>query len=183
MAEAQNVNPTTFINDRVILNIHDSKPKTLTALWAIDGISDEFVMNYGTEFIEELKKINKKSKNKSNSKGNSNSKCKGNSKETARDITLRHYNDKKSLKDIIKISGKTSQTIEGHILHIFEHYENIEIDPEYFGLTEEYEEEIKDVVKKIGSEYLKPIKDAVNNKITYGQIKLCLLIIKIESEE
>ena len=64
MAEAQNVNPTTFINDRVILNIHDSKPKTLTALWAIDGISDEFVMNYGTEFIEELKKINKKSKNK-----------------------------------------------------------------------------------------------------------------------
>ena len=32
-------------------------------------------------------------------------------------------------------------------------------------------------------EYLKPIKDAVNNKITYGQIKLCLLIIKIESEE
>jgi ATP-dependent DNA helicase RecQ len=135
-------------------------------------------MNYGTEFIEELKKINKKSKNKSKgtSKGNSNN------KETARDITFKHYNDKKSLKDIIKITGKTSQTIEGHILHIFEHYENIEIDPEYFGLTEEYEEEIKDVVKNIGSEYLKPIKDAVNNKITYGQIKLCLLIIKIESE-
>ena len=178
MAEAKNVNPTTFINDRVILNIHDSKPKTLTALWAIDGISDEFVMNYGTEFIEELKKINKKSKNnsKGTSKGNSNN------KETARDITFKHYNDKKSLKDIIKITGKTSQTIEGHILHIFEHYENIEIDPEYFGLTEEYEEEIKDVVKNIGSEYLKPIKDAVNNKITYGQIKLCLLIIKIESE-
>lgn len=185
MAEAQNVNPTTFINDRVILNIHDSKPKTLTALWSIDGISDEFVMNYGSEFIEELKKINKKSKNKSNSnsKGNSNSNGKGNSKETARDITFKHYNDKKSLKDIIKITGKTSQTIEGHILHIFEHYENIEIDPEYFGLTEEYEEEIKDVVKNIGSDYLKPIKDAVNNKITYGQIKVCLLIIKIESEE
>jgi ATP-dependent DNA helicase RecQ len=187
MAEAKNVNPTTFINDRVILNIHDSKPKTLTALWAIDGISDEFVMNYGTEFIEELKKINKKSKNKS--KGNSNSNGKGNSngnsnsKETARDITFKHYNDKKSLKDIIKITGKTSQTIEGHILHIFEHYENIEIDPEYFGLTEEYEEEIKDVVKNIGSDYLKPIKDAVNNKITYGQIKVCLLIIKIGSEE
>ena len=58
----------------------------------------------------------------------------------------------------------------------------MDIDPGYFGLTERYEEEIKDVVKNIGSAYLKPIKDAVNHKITYGQIKLCLLIIKIESE-
>jgi len=386
MAEAQNVNPTTFINDRVILNIHDSKPKTLTALWAIDGISDEFVMNYGTEFIEELKKINKKSKNKSketcnqkniinnvnnlsdenisifinklkkyrleeakkndippfcvyydttindiiskcptnnfelfNVKGfgivkvekygkeiinicleilsnnkklrddlsddkdndnendndnrNDNDNDKDNDKDNDNnnnnsiedinptikwfihnnsnhifqiskvkkkigtmagmwsikirgpnvnnkkdfkiiysqpndddaldksskfinvnisdikpiksiDIIYKYYKDGKTIDEIVELTGRKSKdSIENDIYKIFEQYEDVDIDPEYFGLTEEYEEEIKDVVKNIGSEYLKPIKDAVNNKITYGQIKLCLLIIKIESEE
>ena len=48
--------------------------------------------------------------------------------------------------------------------------------------TEEFEEEIKNAVKKAGIEYLKPIKDIVNNKITYGQIKLYLLIRKLELE-
>ena len=386
MAEAQNVNPTTFINDRVILNIHDSKPKTLTALWAIDGISDEFVMNYGTELIEELKKINKKSKNKSketcnqkniinnvnnlsdenisifinklkkyrleeakkndippfcvyydttindiiskcptnnfelfNVKGfgivkvekygkeiinicleilsnnkklrddlsddkdndnendndnrNDNDNDKDNDKDNDNnnnnsiedinptikwfihnnsnhifqiskvkkkigtmagmwsikirgpnvnnkkdfkiiysqpndddaldksskfinvnisdikpiksiDIIYKYYKDGKTIDEIVELTGRKSKdSIENDIYKIFEQYEDVDIDPEYFGLTEEYEEEIKDVVKNIGSEYLKPIKDAVNNKITYGQIKLCLLIIKIESEE
>jgi len=386
MAEAQNVNPTTFINDRVILNIHDSKPKTLTALWAIDGISDEFVMNYGTELIEELKKINKKSKNNSketcnqkhiinnvnnlsdenisifinklkkyrleeakkndippfcvyydttindiiskcptnnfelfNVKGfgivkvekygkeiinicleilsnnkklrddlsddkdndnendndnrNDNDNDKDNDKDNDNnnnnsiedinptikwfihnnsnhifqiskvkkkigtmagmwsikirgpnvnnkkdfkiiysqpndddaldksskfinvnisdikpiksiDIIYKYYKDGKTIDEIVELTGRKSKdSIENDIYKIFEQYEDVDIDPEYFGLTEEYEEEIKDVVKNIGSEYLKPIKDAVNNKITYGQIKLCLLIIKIESEE
>ena len=44
----------------------------------------------------------------------------------------------------------------------------------------EFEEEIKNAVKKVGSEFLKPIKDIVNNKITYGQIKLYLLISRLE---
>lgn len=175
MAEAHNVNPTTFINDRVILNIHDSKPKTLSSLWSVDGISDDFIMNYGSEFIEEYNKIKKQSKKKS--KGNDKK------KESTRDLTFKHYKDNKSIEEIAKITGKTIQTIEGHILHIFKHYEDVDIDPDYFGLTEEYEEEIKDVVKKIGSQYFKAIKHAVNSKITYGQIKLCLLIIDIENEE
>ena len=61
--------------------------------------------------------------------------------------------------------------------------EDIDIDPDYFGLTEEYENEIKEVVARIGSEYIKPIKDATNTNISYSQIKLCLLIIRIEKEE
>ena len=142
-----------------------------TTLLAVGLLVLIVILNNNNNTFQENNSINNKKTKKSKRSPN------------GRDDTFKLYKENKSLKDIIKISGKTSQTIEGHILHIFEHYENIEIDPEYFGLTEEYEEEIKDVVKKIGSEYLKPIKDAVNNKITYGQIKLCLLIIKIESEE
>ena len=50
---------------------------------------------------------------------------------------------------------------------------------EYWPLTEDYEEEIKLATKKVGTTYLKPIKENVNPNITYAQIKLCLLIMRM----
>ena len=75
------------------------------------------------------------------------------------------------------------QTIEGHILNIFENDEDIDIDTEYFGLTEEKEEIIQRAIKKVGTEFLRPIRDEVGKNITYGQIKLCILIMKFEEEQ
>ena len=60
--------------------------------------------------------------------------------------------------------------------------EDVDIDPDYFGLTEEYENEIKKVVERIGCERLRPIKESVSNTISYTQINLCILIIRIEGE-
>ena len=54
-----------FINDKVLMNIYSSKPKDVSQLWKVDGISDEFIMKYGSEFISEYKKAkNKKSTSK-----------------------------------------------------------------------------------------------------------------------
>jgi len=84
------------------------------------------------------------------------------------------------MSEISKLTGRAIRVIEDHMIHIFQHYDGVDIDPDYFGLTPEFEEEIKNAVKKVGSEFLKPIKDIVNNKITYGQIKLYLLISRLE---
>jgi uncharacterized protein YbbC (DUF1343 family) len=73
--------------------------------------------------------------------------------------------------------------IEGHILNIFENDEDIDIDTEYFGLTEEKEEIIQRAIKKVGTEFLRPIRDEVGKNITYAQIKLCMLIMKFEEEQ
>ena len=51
---------------------------------------------------------------------------------------------------------------------------------DYFGLTIEKENNIKSAIKRVGIDKLRPIRDIVGNKITYGQIKLCLLVMKIE---
>ena len=51
-----NINPTTFINDKVLLNILDKSPKTLPDLWRVDGISQDFIMKYGVEFLEKFNK-------------------------------------------------------------------------------------------------------------------------------
>ena len=57
IAESHSLIPSGFINDRVILNIHEKKPKNIGELWAVDGISNEFIMMYGDEFMKEYNKI------------------------------------------------------------------------------------------------------------------------------
>ena len=162
ISERHGIIPNIFINDRVMMNICNSNPKDVTQLWKVDGISDEFVMKYGEELINETKKNTKK---ESNSKGGG-----------VRDITYKHYKEGKTMSEISEITGRKLRTIEEHIIHIFENYDDVKINPDYFGLTEEFEIEINNAVKKVGSDYLKPIKDIVNNKITYAQIKLALLV-------
>ena len=156
--------PSMFINDRVILNIYEKSPKNTGELWKVDGISNDFVMRYGSEFITEyLKKPKKYNKN-------------------PREMVLNFYKEGKTVLEMAKIMEVKQQTIEQHILNIFETDEGIDIDLDYFGLTEEKEDIIRKAIAKVGSDFLRPIKDIVGNKITYAQIKLCLIVIKFENE-
>ena len=153
--------PGNFINDRVIMNIHEKSPKTIQELWAVDGISNEFIMSeHCAEFMEALNPKKKPGK--------------------TRDHVLKLYKENKSIKTIAKELGIKEQTIEGHILHIFEH-EDIDIDMDYVGLTEEKEDLIKNAIKKVGITKLRPIKENAGPNITYIQIKMCMLVMKIES--
>ena len=168
LARKNNILPIIFINDMVLLNILEKKPTTTTELWSIDGISQEFTMNYGQEFITEY--------------NNQQSKCIGSlptnksKKSSTRDTTLKYYNQGKSIKDIAQITGKKERNIEEHILYIFEHDENIDIDCNYFNLTDEIILEIDNAIEKVGTTLLRPIKDIVHKRISYAQIKLCLII-------
>jgi ATP-dependent DNA helicase RecQ len=76
--------------------------------------------------------------------------------------------------------GVKEQTIENHILHLFENDESFDVDLDYFDLTEEKEERIKNAIKKVGTEKLRPIRDIAGNDVTYAQIKLCILVMKVE---
>ena len=71
-------------------------------------------------------------------------------------------------------------TIEEHILHMFEHNDHVKINRKYFNYTSDIEKEINTAIKKVGTSRLRPIKDIVHNKITYAQIKLCILINKMK---
>ena len=175
MAKKHGIVPAMFMNDRVLMNISDKSPKNIKELWSIDGISDEFVMTYGDEFMEgflaEPAKTFQSFKSKPAPR-----------KTTAKQEILSHYREGKSIEEIAKCRQVSNNTVEGHLLSIME-TENVDIDPDYFGLTEEYEEEIKRAIGRIGSERLSPIKECVNPSISYTQIKLCILIIRIEGDE
>jgi len=158
--------PQTFINDRVLMNINEKTPKNMTELWGIDGISTEFIMNTPCiEFMNEYSKPKKK-KNKKSGKN--------------RDNVYKFYKQNKSVKEISQLLNIREQTVVEHILHIFEYYEDEEIVLDYFLLTQDKEEKIKNAIKKVGTDKLRPIKDAAGD-VTYAQIKLYMLVMKVEN--
>ena len=193
LADKFNIAPSSFINDRVIMNIHDNSPKNITELWAIDGISDMFIMSPGcSEFMEEYTRLRKqvsstkengkengKEKGKGKGKGKGKEKSKGKGRKGNRNNICELYKQGKSMKEMTEILSVKMQTIESHILDIYENNEDIEVDLNYFELTSKKQECINLAIKKVGTTFLKPIKDIVGKDVTYGQIKLCLLLNKM----
>ena len=176
LAKKFGMTPASFINDRVLMNIHEKSPKNITELWGIDGISNEFIMTAKcNEFMNEYtrqcgvtdKPIQPPPPQKTKGK--------------TRDHVITLYKQNKSVKEISHVLGIREQTIENHILHIFEHEDDIDVDLDYFDLSEDKEIDIKKAIEKVGIEKLKPIKWKVDESITYAQIKLCILVMKIES--
>ena len=64
ISEKYSLTPTTFINDRVLLNIDNKSPKNVSELWLVDGISDEFIVTpQCLEFMEKYIEMNKYKRN------------------------------------------------------------------------------------------------------------------------
>jgi len=169
-----NIKPTLFINDRVLLNIRDAKPNTLTDLWKINGISQDFISNYGVDLLNELKLC----ENKLNDMKPKSKERKSKNKTNTQMETFNLYKQGKTIQEIIDIRSLKKITIEKHILSIWENDKNENIDKIYVGLTEEYENEIKIAIQKVGTVKLRDIKDIVNKKISYFQIQTCILLMK-----
>ena len=239
--------PAMYMNDRVVMNVHEKSPKNISELWKVDGISDEFIMLRGDEFMKEYLKINNKKQaiNEPNdsfviSSVNANkliSKLRKFRKEKAeeKDVPCHFIYSNNAINDIVMSLPETEETlmnvkgfgkikvkeygkdiikfcteavmsevfelykqektineicdkikssrerVETHMLKIFQN-DNIDVDPDYFGLTEEYEREIKNIIHENNNISIQQIKNRVNKNISYSHIKLCLLIIKIEND-
>lgn len=243
MANKYGLIPTMFMNDRVLMNVVDNKPKNISELWNVDGISDDFIMCYGNDFIKGLLDNSSNKKNKGAKQGekwnkeediwlleniNNNiefamkhfQRSKGSirarikhindvnhnaynrlkqhygeallydklgvlskklTKSNAKMEILSCYNEGKTIDEIAECRKIKKETVENNLLSIME-TEDIDIDPDYFGLSQDYEDEIKQAINRVGSKHLKPIKDVVNSDISYTQIRLCFLIMRIENE-
>lgn len=163
--------PASFINDRVIMNIHEKSPNNISELWKVDGISNDFIM---TEQCGEF--MNEYIRSKGDSTKVSPRKKRGNTREQV----IKLYKQNKSVKHMSQVLGVKEQTIEGHILYLFENDDSFDVDLDYFDLTEDKEERIKKAIQKVGTEKLRPIRDIVGKNVTYAQIKVCMLAMKIE---
>ena len=179
MAKKMGLPAASFINDRVLMNINRKSPKNLNELWKVNGISKEFIMsNQCGEFMDKYLSFKTNGKTNAQTKSKYSKECHPKSK--TKDSVLLYYKQGKTIKEISSILNISENTIENHVLYMYEHNDDIDIIMDYFGLTEEKEERIKLAIEKVGKQYLKPIMMEVGKNITYSQIKLYLLVIKFE---
>ena len=95
-------------------------------------------------------------------------------------ITYNLYKEGKSITEICNLRKLTNNTVETHILDIWENDEDSEIDLGYADLCDIKKEQILKAINLVGTDKLRPIKDIVDNKITYFQIKLTILLKKLD---
>ena len=154
--------PYMIINDKVLSNITQTKPKTVEELYNIDGVSNDFICKYGQYFIG--KKV---------TKSNSTSKTK--------DQSWDLYQSGKSIKDIAEIRGLKHLTIESHIVDKFsDNIKNINMDR--ICINQTMIDRVIVAINKTGKTRLRPIKDVIDSdngteKISYFQLKTCILLI------
>ena len=157
MCKKYNVDKLTFLNDKILKNIEIAAPKTLEDLWLVDGITETFIINYGSEFI------NKFTETKKNRVTNT------------VDETYNLYKEGKSISEIAFQRNLKEITIENHIIEKWKNNKS-EISKDYCKLTIIIENEIINAISKVGIDKLRPIKDIVNKDISYFQIRTVILL-------
>ena len=84
-----------------------------------------------------------------------------------------------SIEDIVKERGLTRITIEGHLIDCLE--KGMDLDLTKYVHTE-YRDEILKVIHEIGTEKLKPIKEALPEDVSYFDIRYYVAITKLNNE-
>lgn len=175
VARTYNVTEQNICNDKVLSNISKSKPTTLEELWLIDGVSEEFVGNYGVTFLEYCTESKPKFIGCSaddficNTKPHSKPKLThGN---TTIDKTMELLYAGKTISDIATIRSIKPMTVEGHIsTHWGSSPQDIQLD--YIELTLEKVEDILNAIEKTGeTNRLRPVMDNTSLQITWVQLK------------
>jgi ATP-dependent DNA helicase RecQ len=149
------INEQQFLCDRTLENIRIKIPSTIEELWLIDGVTENFIIHYGSEFI---KKISSKPRKQSNTVSE----------------TYSMYEEGKTIEAIAKERKLKPITIENHIIGTWEK-DKSQINKNYAKITQSIEDEILFAIEKVGTEKLRPIKDIVNSNITYFQIRTVIL--------
>lgn len=164
LAKLHNVSPYMVVNDKVLAEISDRKPRTIDELFGIDGINNDFICKYGSFFVSDDVKQEKKQ----------------NTSISTKDISFSMYINGKSIADIATERKLTELTVESHITTKLS--ENIDkIDQERIGLTSNMLKRLSIAVLEVGKDRLRPIKDFLDQenmkKFSYFQIKVGLLLL------
>ena len=164
LANLENLAPYMLINDKILTEMSNIKPKTLEELLEIDGITNDFVCKYGKFFVgEEKGQIHtEKSTKKSDS------------------LSFSMYQSGKNIKEIATERDLKTITIESHITNKLSENPS-SIDKKRIGLTDEVLKRISLAVSKVGKNRLRPIKDILDEEkskdISYFQIKVALCLV------
>jgi ATP-dependent DNA helicase RecQ len=185
IAEEEKVPPYVIFHDSTIHELSKVSPTTEIELLSISGIGERKMKKYGVRFLQEIRKYNDENgiiSNISYSKDPEgleadDDKPKKKTKEVPSHVlSFEMYKGGKNIDEISKERNLKPMTIQDHILKCAS--EGYKMNWDSF-IPKEYEDLIAGIIKKLGSEKLRPIKDALPDDIDYMAIKAVICKLKM----
>jgi ATP-dependent DNA helicase RecQ len=160
VAQQQGVPAYVVLHDRSLEELCRVQPVTLEELRGVPGFGEAKTARYGQAILSAL------AAHKSGARPTVSA-----IKETPGDETLRLLAEGRTLEEIAQIRGRRVETVMDMVARLVESG-GVEFDSAWIG--REKQDSIESAAARLGSERMKPIKDAVAPEITYGEIRLVL---------
>lgn len=179
---AQEIGKPPFIvfTDRSLIDMAAKFPQSESEFLDISGVGEAKLNEYGEEFLSAIKEyVNKqqvdveqaRKENVSKKEVAKQKRVSSNSSLSSFEETVQQFKENQSIETTAEIRQLSENTIINHLCKWIELGNDLDVCK---LVTEEEEREIRMAVKEIGQDYLKPIKEAVREDITYQAIKIVL---------
>ena len=148
-----------------------AKPATLQALRAVSGFGDKKVERYGQEILDALQRFHKGERAGNDWHATASH---------PRENTLQLLEEGRTFEEIAQIRGRKVSTVVEMVAKLIE---DGEIEFEAKWLTAERYAQIAEAIQKVGKERLKPVKEALPEEITYGEIRLVAAHLRVHQNQ
>jgi ATP-dependent DNA helicase RecQ len=159
------------LHDTALDALCAAKPSTLQALRAVSGFGDKKVERYGQEILEALQRFHK---------GERAGKEWHAAASHPREDTLQLLEEGRTFEEIAQIRERKLSTIVETVAKLIEEGE-VEFNAKW--LSAERYAQISAAVREFGKERLKPVKEALSEEITYGEIRLVAAHLRILQDQ
>ena len=178
LARQNNIPPFIVFADISLKEMSTFYPIDVDRMLKISGVGENKLEKYGDTFIDAINKyvtennievpeINTISTKKKKSRTHDNDTPKK-IKEDTKLTSYNLYKKGKTIQEIAQIRELKEQTIENHLIDCME--KGMDVDIEKYIHTE-YSEIILEKIKELGFERLKPLKDALPDRVSYFDIR------------
>lgn len=169
--------PFIVFSDVSLKQMSTFYPTDAESMLKIEGVGLNKLVKYGNVFIEAISDY--VSKNNIDVQDLAPTKKVKAPKQDTKLVSYEMFSNGMSIEDIVNERGLTRITIEGHLIDCLE--KGMDLDLTKYVHTE-YRDEILKVIHEIGTEKLKPIKEALPEDVSYFDIKYYVAITKLNNE-
>lgn len=177
VANENSIAPFIVFSDVSLKQMSTFYPTDAESMLKIEGVGLNKLVKYGNVFIEAISDY--VSKNNIDVQDLAPTKKVKAPKQDTKLVSYEMFSNGMSIEDIVNERGLTRITIEGHLIDCFE--KGMDLNLEKYVHTE-YRDEILKAIEEIGTEKLKPIKEALPEEVSYFDIKYYVAVAKLKRE-
>lgn len=177
LAEGLGVPPYIVFSDNTLSEMCKHLPSNPEQFLNIKGVGEEKLKRYGDKFISVIKNYSSEHGLELKNDRTDAVKHKKKNEIPSHIITLNSYNEGKTVKEIAEERELALSTVEQHIIRCAEEGMAVDLDR---IIPEKYEQLILDVMRRLNTGRLKPIKEELPEEIDYLMIKAVILKHKMD---